>query len=326
MAKVTVLVAAYNATQYLDKCLQSLLDQTHTDWEAICVDDCSTDNMRHALLQWAARDGRIKVVSLDTNSGSAHARNVALGMASGEYVCMLDTDDWLSADALKLAVDTFEANGNTDAVLFDLHYEHDGQSTPYDMPQFSSLSGFDAFRMSLTWRIHGLYLVRTEIHKRYPYDETCRVYSDDNTTHLHYLVSREVRRCGGIYHYLQHETSVTHSVSVHRFDRLKAGESMRRQMLELKLPQPIIDEYETHRWLCLVDVCMFYHCHSRELSPAERRYGLSEIKRVRKGIDRKAIDRRIARKPGYWPMPAWWLFKIQEWVYFSLRSLLGRNN
>ena len=110
LAKVSILVAVYNAEQWLSACLQSLLSQTMSAIEVICVDDASTDRSPLLLEDFAKRDSRIKVVHLDTNSGQAHARNVALEKARGELICFVDSDDWLAPDALEKAVAVFDSN------------------------------------------------------------------------------------------------------------------------------------------------------------------------------------------------------------------------
>lgn len=326
MDKVTVLVAVYNAAPYLPECLDSLAAQTYNNIQVICIDDCSTDSSQNILNDYSARDERFQTIALAENHGQAHARNIGLGLAEGEYICMLDADDWFSADAIEQAVSVFESHPETDSVLFDVVMEHEEHSEHYAMPDFEALSGEEAFRLSLTWGIHGLYMVRSDIHKRHPYDESCRLYSDDNTTRLHYLASREVRRCKGKYHYRQHGLSATHAVSVRRFDYLRANASMRAQMEAMGVSRKIIKEYEPQRWLNLVDTYMFYHCHGRELTREERSYGLDEMKKTWQDIDRSALPHTLKSKFGYHPTIAWWLFRLQEWAYFTLRGILGKNS
>ena len=75
MPKVTVLVAVYNAERFLPQCLDSLLAQTMSDFQVICIDDASTDRSLQVLNTYALRDLRIEVVRLLENRGQAHARN-----------------------------------------------------------------------------------------------------------------------------------------------------------------------------------------------------------------------------------------------------------
>ena len=325
MPKVSILVAVYQAEAFLSQCLDSLKNQSLDDFEAICVDDGSTDGSLRILQRYASEDARIKVIRLDENKGQAHARNVALAQAQGDYICMLDADDWLSEDALEQAVNAFDEQ--TDCMLFDVVYHWtDGREEMYQMPDFEMLTGEEAFRLSLTWQIHGLYMVRSALHRQYPYDDSCRAYSDDNTTRIHYLYARQVRRCKGRYYYRQHPKSVTHGVSVRRFDYLKANEQMRRMMVEAHVSTTMIDAYENARWLNLIDVCMFLHVHGSELSAEERKYGLKEIQHAWATINRRALKKETIAKFGYRPCGLWWMFRLQEWLYFTLRGFLGKNH
>lgn len=323
MPKVTVLVAVFNAAPFLRRCLDSVLTQTLRDIQVVCIDDASTDESLHILNDFAVGDLRVEVIHLSENRGQAHARNEGLRLAKGEIITMLDADDWLSSNALEQMVESFDED--TDAVLLDLRLVYADREEPYPMKVFDRLTGREAFLHSLTWQIHGVYGVRAAIHRQYPYDETCRSYSDDNTTRLHYLNSRFVRCCSGRYYYRQHAASSTHQVSVRRFDYLRANESMRQQMLELGVEDRVVRLYENHRWLNLVDVYMFYHVHGSELTVSESQFGLEELRRAWASIDHRALSKGTTTKFGYRPCRWWWLFRIEEWAYFTLRGLLGRN-
>ncbi len=103
---VSVLVANYNYAPYLPAALQSLLDQTYPDWEAIVVDDGSTDGSREVLAEWAARDARIRVLS-QPNGGQASALNAAFGASRGPILSILDSDDVFEPEKLAATVDAF---------------------------------------------------------------------------------------------------------------------------------------------------------------------------------------------------------------------------
>ena len=325
MPKISILVAVYNTAAYLSQCLDSLLSQTLKDIEVICVDDASTDNSLALLHQYAEKDNRVKVFALKENSGQAHTRNVGLSHATGDYIGFVDSDDWLSQDALEKVCESFR--DDVDSVLFRLLYAYtDGSMKDYQMSPFTTMTGDEAFRASLTWQIHGCYVVRNAIHKAHPYDESQRAYSDDNTTRIHYYYSRKVAFCEGVYYYRQQPVSVTRSVSVRRFDYLVANESMRRQLLALGASDENLCCYETIRWLNLVGVYMFYYLHRNELSEADRQHGLSVMHHVWQTINLKQVSPSIKRKFGYIPLRfSWSIFCLQEEVYFWLRGIVGRN-
>lgn len=325
--KVSVLCPVYNAEAYIVKCLESLIGQTHQEWQAICVNDASTDGSLALLRDFSKRDQRIEVVNLPENVGLAKARNVALEKATGDFVCMLDADDWFSSDAFEKALAVFQQHQATDCVLFRLMLSYpDGHETDYPLEPFTFLPGKVACEKSLSWKIHGLYMVRASIHKSYPYDDTCRVYSDENTTRIHYAVSREVRCCDGVYYYLQHESSVTHGFSPRRYDLLRAKESLSNQLKKLDFDNRILAQVESMRWLDLIDVYMFWYVHRHQLPVDEQKKCFEEMHHAWRIIDRSLLMPEVSRKIGYFPMPTWRLFRVQEWVYFSLRGLLGRNN
>ena len=99
--KFSIIIPVYNVAPYLRECLDSVLAQTVMDWEAICVDDGSTDGSGAILDEYRAKDGRILVLHKE-NGGVCRARNLALELAKGEWVCFVDGDDivakdWLSA-------------------------------------------------------------------------------------------------------------------------------------------------------------------------------------------------------------------------------------
>ena len=326
MSRVTVLMAAYNSCRFVGKSIESMLRQTMTDWQLVCVDDASTDNTADILESFAQKDQRIEVVRLPKNGGIAKARNAGLSVATGEFVCMLDSDDWLSADALEKACQVFDEYPATDSVLFQVDEVYDDHVRRFPLPSVDFMTGEQAFQASLTWKIHGLYLIRASIHRQYPYDESSLHYSDENVTRIHYLRSREVRFCQGVYYYLQHESSVTHRVSVRRFDCLRANESMRQMLIEAQVSDMILANYEKVRWLNLVDAYLFYYKNRKSLSRDDCARGLKEMRHTWSTVHTEAVPLRLRAKFGYMPLrPFWWLFRCQEELYFSLRHLFGKN-
>ena len=97
---VSVIIPVYNVEKYLDRCVQSIVSQTHKDLEIILVDDGSPDNCPAICDKWAKKDSRIKVIHKE-NGGLSDARNIGVEHASGEWVYFIDSDDYLSPDAIE---------------------------------------------------------------------------------------------------------------------------------------------------------------------------------------------------------------------------------
>lgn len=90
---VSIVMPNYNGEKYLKATIESVLAQTYTNWELLFVDDCSTDNSIKIIEGFAKQDKRIFLIRQKENKGVAHARNVGIAEARGEYIALLDSDD-----------------------------------------------------------------------------------------------------------------------------------------------------------------------------------------------------------------------------------------
>lgn len=98
MAKVSVIIPVYNTEKYLAKCLDSVCNQTLSDIEIICINDCSTDNSINILHEYAAKDNRIKIINFEKNKGVSETRNAGIENAIGEFIGFIDSDDYIDED------------------------------------------------------------------------------------------------------------------------------------------------------------------------------------------------------------------------------------
>ena len=99
MAKISIIIPVYNVEKYLQQCIDSLLSQTLSDIEIICIDDASQDASGKILNDYAARDDRMKVIHADENMGTLRARIKGITDAAGQYVMFVDSDDYLEVSA-----------------------------------------------------------------------------------------------------------------------------------------------------------------------------------------------------------------------------------
>lgn len=93
MAKISAIIPVYNSEKYLRQCLDSVLEQTFSDIELICVNDCSSDSSLEILREYSKKDERIKVISFNQKQGASIARNTAIKESSGIYLSFIDSDD-----------------------------------------------------------------------------------------------------------------------------------------------------------------------------------------------------------------------------------------
>lgn len=120
MEKVTIIVAIYKSEKFLPKLINSIIDQTYQNLEIILVDDGSPDNSGAICDEFAAKDSRIKVIH-KKNGGTCEARNVGMEIATGEYMSIIDGDDWLEPDyveyLMKLIHETRSDMAMTDRIF-----------------------------------------------------------------------------------------------------------------------------------------------------------------------------------------------------------------
>ncbi len=106
---ISVIVPVYKVERYLDQCVRSIVDQTYRNLEIILVDDGSPDRCPQMCDEWAKRDSRIRVIHQE-NSGVSVARNAGLDIARGDYICFVDSDDWIDERYVQLLLSAMREN------------------------------------------------------------------------------------------------------------------------------------------------------------------------------------------------------------------------
>ena len=134
MALISVIMPVYNVEKYLENSLNSVLTQSFTDIEVICVNDESTDGSLEILKEFEQKDRRVKVIN-QKNRGNGGARNTGLKHAKGEYVYFFDSDDALFPEALEKMYENITSN-ESDLVLFKVARYIEGEPLNYNRPIF----------------------------------------------------------------------------------------------------------------------------------------------------------------------------------------------
>ncbi|WP_185900149.1 glycosyltransferase family 2 protein [Campylobacter sp. MIT 99-7217] len=176
--KISVIIPCYNSVKYLERSLGSVLKQSYDNWEAICIDDCSSDNTYEVLLKLAYKDKRIKVFRNEKNMGyPIISYPLALEQASGEFIFFLGYDDELSKTCFELLIKRYEElnDESIDIIVPDLlFYYPQNPSKNHELAgidndentQSMILEGKEAFKYSLDWKIHGANLYKSSLVKK----------------------------------------------------------------------------------------------------------------------------------------------------------------
>lgn len=106
---VSIIVPAYNAEKYIEKCIDSVLAQSYTNIELIVVNDGSNDRTQEICNSYVEKDVRVHIIHKE-NAGVSAARNSGISAANGSLICFLDADDWLSPNIIQLGVDGFRSD------------------------------------------------------------------------------------------------------------------------------------------------------------------------------------------------------------------------
>lgn len=142
MPKISVIVPIYSVEKYLNRCVDSILNQTFTDFECILVDDGSPDNCGKICDEYAKKDKRVKVIH-KPNGGLSDARNAGIDVAQGECLSFIDSDDWIHPQMLEILYNGIVKNN---VILSVCAYEETENEKPFEKiekPIFEIQNGMD---------------------------------------------------------------------------------------------------------------------------------------------------------------------------------------
>lgn len=152
--KISIIIPVYNSAQYLHKCLNSVVIQTYSNLQIICVDDESVDDSWNILQEYASRDTRFDIFR-KKNEGVSEARNYGLKRADGEYLMFVDSDDWIDERACELAIDAVEKI-NADMVMWSYVRELSGESRPKNIMEQDRIYEKKEIEKELYRRMYGI--------------------------------------------------------------------------------------------------------------------------------------------------------------------------
>lgn len=238
--KFSFIMAAYNAEKYIDCAIKSVLNQSYPNWELMVVNDGSLDSTEQIVKEYEKEDVRVKLITIEHSGTASKARNVALDYLSGEYVQMLDSDDYISEDLLecyyKKLKDTKYDILVPDAVCITDDLTIIWEKKPILNNYDQELNGEIAFMYSLDWRIHGIFLVKSNILKKFRYDPEL-INGDEFTTRKLFFNSDKISYIKGVYYYRKNleSTTLSNSNRVRMFECLTTDVNIYNYSVENKM-------------------------------------------------------------------------------------------
>lgn len=275
MPSISVVMPAYNAGKYIGEAIESVINQTFSDWELIIVNDGSTDNTLEIIKKYADSEPRIHYHSI-SNSGSARKpRRIAISLAKGDWIVALDADDYLETDDLEKLYVRARTTG-AEIVIQRMVGINDGKEKLFSIPaagfDFGQiLTGKEACALTIgNWTIgaNGC-LVKKELfdnlYKKFSKGEELMNLDEIDTRRL-FLSARHIAFCDVNYYYRKHENSITRQFSVKRFDVLKTNQMLRLLVDEnYELQDPVRKKMQCTQLRGIAGCQVFYFRHRRKM-------------------------------------------------------------
>lgn len=218
MYNISVIIPIYNVEKYLEKCINSILNQTYKNIELILVNDGSKDSCKSICNRYAEKDSRIKVIHKE-NGGVSSARNKGIEIATGEYIAFVDSDDYIHKNMYELMINIAKSN-KSDITICDFKYvnannpekiNNDLNVDNLEIEEFTSIEclenlyGKTPVKFEVVWNK----LYKRELFENVRYEES-RIYEDSIIIHrLIYLSKKVIYLHCPLYMYLQREGSIT---------------------------------------------------------------------------------------------------------------------
>lgn len=218
---ISVIVPVYKTERFLNRCVESLVNQTYKNLEIFLVDDGSPDNCPEMCDEWAQKDSRIKVLHLE-NNGVANARNTALSQASGSYIAFADSDDYLESDMYEKLINAAERR-NADIVMCDyqINDESRGADTLKAVPKKEAMKCvcMGDYNYGVLWnKLYKNSIIKGIEMPNLKYSEDL-VFNFSAFCNAKIIVQSDLK----LYHYYQNDDSAVHKIfDKSNYDAVKA--------------------------------------------------------------------------------------------------------
>lgn len=237
---ISVIVPIYNVEKYLDRCVDSIINQTYKNLEIILVDDGSPDNCPQMCDDYAKKDSRIKVVHKE-NGGLSDARNVGMKIATGEYVSFIDSDDYVSLDFYETLLETIVDNDSDivecGVVKFYENEKFDKYNDDLKVTNYDTVDALDGLINENPFKQHVWNkLYKSNIALDIPY-AVGKLNEDEFWTYQIFGKAKKVTRINKtMYYYFQRGSSIMgNGYNIKRLDALE-GKMNRQAYIEKNFP------------------------------------------------------------------------------------------
>lgn len=281
---VSIVVPVYNVEKYLEKCLNSIINQTYKNLEIICIDDGSPDRSIDILNKFAKKDNRIRIIS-QQNKGLSGARNSGIDNAKGKYIVFVDSDDWLE---LKLVEKCIKKIKKADILVFGNynHYPDKEEKKNNFLENEKFDNGLDYFIKSYENKLRfgncwNKFYRKDIIEKNNIYFEEGRLYEDLLFVFKYMYYSKNIKvESEALYHYVvKRKESITFKLNPNDLQDVLFTINELEKFFKEKRKEDFLEriEYKEYLYKWIYECCLSKYLKNKDIR-------LKEIKKVLKKL------------------------------------------
>lgn len=218
---VSIIIPCYNAESTLEKCLVSVLNQDYENFEVIIIDDGSTDGTSKIIEDFKSKDERISAY-YQSNSGVSKARNFGISNSKGDYICFVDSDDWVEINYCSTLLNSLQSE-DADISMVEAVYEDSNGKVVFDKKVFNEFTFTKERALELLLEDKELQshpwgkLYKKKLFQNISFPENLQAFEDYYTIFKVFNNAIKVARSNDkLYHYIQFDNSLSHNLTPQR--------------------------------------------------------------------------------------------------------------
>lgn len=334
--KVSVILPVYNAEEWLDFAIQSVVNQTYANWELIAVDDGSTDNSLHKLYLWSQKDSRIHFFHKD-NEGPAKARALGLHSATGDYSFFVDSDDQIDPQMFEKCLAVIQDNDADIAMPNLVMRTNEGivkdSFHVFGINSTDVIDGKEAFCRSINWRgVWATMMCDIDLCRKYACNEKY-LYgdfnSDDLVARMILMNSKKVAYCAGEYYYNINPESITKKITPKIFGYLETHIRLIQEARNYGQPRSVVAKIETNALREMIELWHKYRENRSLFSKKERKNILGQFALFHSKLPKDNIEELLVERCGITPKLQR-LLLLRRWplcrMSLSMANTIGKKN
>lgn len=291
---LSIIIPVFNMSTTLERCINFVLNQSFEDFEAIFVDDCSTDDSSEIILKYSAlHSDKIVYVKTEHRGGPGYARNIGINVSHGKYIGFLDADDWIDSNLYSIVIDLIKKH-NADIAIFGVKDEFEcrlSSKLRYEYKYFNCINNKFAIRSLARTYSNDTYIspmVCQKVYKKTFIEQhnlqfkanTC--FEDDLFSFQSFMYDSKIIIVPDVfYHYYQRPNSITHNFSKKYINNLIVFfDDLKRFLITEDFWNKYKTEYYSLCQKCIINIVNSLLCIEQDVS-IQKKYILYLLQKLK---------------------------------------------